>query len=96
MDDPWFTTYRGRGKLQIMPRNAAGWIATAVMVLLTTGVMLGTVPLVATQPVLIILPLLATMTILFVFIRFAMARSETINIDEIADEIRARRARGGK
>lgn len=96
MDDPWFTTYRGRGKFQITPRNTAGWIATVGMALVTTAVMLGTLPMVATQPVLIIVPLLLTMTILFVFIRFAMARSETINLDEIAEEIRARRARKNK
>ncbi len=96
MNDPWFITYRGRGKLQITPRNAAGWLATGLVVLLTLGVVLATVPFVSAQPVLIVVPLLVTTTILFLFIRFAMARSETIDIDSVAEEIRARRARGDK
>lgn len=92
MDDPWFTYFRGRGKMQITPRNAKGWAALIAFILLITapGALL---PLLLKRGPWLLLPyLLFVFGLSFAFIRFAIARSERIDLDMTAAELEEFRA----
>lgn len=95
MDDPWFITYRGRAKLQMTPANAKGWIALILVSLLSIVPTIAVAPYMERHPLLIAVPLLTLLPIWVLFIRWAMGKSEVINIDEILAEHRARQ-RGGR
>lgn len=87
MDDPWFTTYRGRGKLQITPRNGKGWAALVGFIVAVTLPSLGVGWLVERSAWLLV-PFLAFILLLTIaFIRWAMAHSEVVNLDMTAREL---------
>jgi hypothetical protein len=86
MEDPWFTYFRGRGKMQITPRNAKGWAALILFVVLVSlpAILLG--PMLERSLWLLVpcLTLLAVVT--FGFIRFAVGKSERVDLDMSASE----------
>lgn len=92
MEEPWFTYFRGRGKMQITPRNAKGWVALLSFVLVVSG------PAILVSPHLdrnmwLLVPFLAGIGILtFGFIRFAIAKSERVDLDMSAKELEEFRA----
>lgn len=90
MDDPWFITYRGRAKLQITPANAKGWTALMAVTLASIVPTITAAVLMGDSPVLVAVTLLTLLPIWLLFIRWAMSKSEVINIDEILAERRAR------
>lgn len=92
MDEPWFTYFRGRGKMQITPRNAKGWAALILFVILVS------VPAILFEPMLerslwLLVPFLVLLAILtFGFVRFAIAKSERVDLDVSASELEEFRA----
>lgn len=94
MDDPWFITYRGRGKLQITPINAKGWaaLAAASLVSITPLIVAGTS--LEESPTLLVALLLVMVAILVLFMRWAMSRSDIIDVDAILAERRASKRPG--
>lgn len=92
MDEPWFTYFRGRGKMQITPRNAKGWATLILFVVLVS------VPAIVLGPLLerslwLLVPYLALVAVLtFGLIRFAIAKSERIDLDMSASELEEFRA----
>ncbi|UUR07194.1 hypothetical protein [Sphingomonas glaciei] len=97
MDDPWFTYYRGRGRMQITPRNAKGWAALVAFVGVVTGPALLVSPHLDRNPWLFV-PFFSGVALLtFVFIRLAIAKSERVDLDMSAkdlEEFRAWKRRG--
>ena len=100
MDDPWFTYFRGRGKMQITPRNGKGWAALIVFVLLLTAPALLLPWLVEISPWLLVPYLVLITAIVILFIRWAISRSERIDLDEMsrdyADYKKWKRRGGGR
>jgi hypothetical protein len=97
MDEPWFTYFRGRGKMQITPRNAKGWATLVLFVLLVSvpAVLLG--PMLERSLWLLVPYLVLVAGLTFGFIRFAIAKSERIDLDMSAsdlEEFRAWKRRG--
>jgi hypothetical protein len=92
MEEPWFTYFRGRGRMQITPRNAKGWAALILFVVLVS------VPAILLGPMLerslwLLVPYLALLAALtFGFIRFAIAKSERVDLDMSASELAEFRA----
>nr|WP_314446271.1 hypothetical protein [uncultured Sphingomonas sp.] len=92
MDEPWFTYFRGRGRLQITPRNAKGWGALVSFVLVIAGPAMLVSPWLERSPWLL-LPFFASLAALtFGFIRFAIAKSERVDLDMSARELEEFRA----
>lgn len=92
MDGPWFTYFRGRGKMQITPRNAKGWAALVAFVGMVSGPAILVGPYLDRSPWLFV-PFFAGLAVLtFVFIRFAIAKSERIDLDMSASELEEFRA----
>lgn len=92
MEEPWFTYYRGRGKMQITPRSAKGWAALGAFALLVAGVGLALGPWLDRSAWLFV-PFLAGIAVLtFGFIRFAIAKSERVDLDMTAKELEEFRA----
>lgn len=97
MDEPWFTYFRGRGRMQITPRTAKGWAALAFFVLVVSGpaILLG--PWLERSPWLLVPFFAALAALTFGFIRFALAKSERVDLDMSAkdlEEFRAWKRRG--
>jgi hypothetical protein len=92
MDEPWFTYFRGRGKMQITPRNAKGWATLVLFVLLVSvpAVLLG--PMLERSLWLLVPYLVLVAGLTFGFIRFAIAKSERIDLDMSASELEEFRA----
>lgn len=90
MDDPWFITYRGRAKFKITPANAKGWIALIAVTLVSIVPTIAIAASMEDSPVLIVVTLLTLLPIWLLFIRWAMSKSEVINLDEVLAEHRAR------
>lgn len=92
MDEPWFTYFKGRGKMQITPRNAKGWAALIAFVILVTVPSIFIDRLIERSLWLLVpwFGLLAVLT--FAFIRFAIAKSERIDLDMSAKELAEFRA----
>lgn len=97
MDDPWFTYFRGRGRMQITPRNAKGWAAVVVFVVLITLPALALEWAIARSPWLIV-PFVAVMLLLTIaFVRFSISKSERLDLNMTAaelDEFRRWKKRG--
>ena len=91
MDDPWFIAYRGRAKLQITPANAKGWVALTAVTLISLLPVFAIMPFQKETPLLIVASLLITAAMWFLFIRWALSKSEVINIDDLLAERRARK-----
>lgn len=87
MDDPWFTYFRGRGKMQITPRNAKGWAALIVFILLVTAPGIGLPFLLERSQWLLVPYLVFILALTIAFIRFAIARSERIDLDMSAKDL---------
>lgn len=87
MDDPWFTYFKGRGKMQISPRNGKGWIATIVFVVLVSAPSLLLAPFLERSLWLLAPFFLLLGLIVFAFVRFAIARSERIDLTMTAREL---------
>ncbi len=94
MDDPWFITYRGRGKLQITPINAKGWAALAAASLASIAPLLVAGPYLEDSPVLLVALLLVMVAILLLFMRWAISRSDIIDVDAILADRRASKRPG--
>lgn len=92
MEDPWFVYFRGRGKMQITPRNAKGWAALAGFVILVSVPSYFIGPLFDHSLWLIAPYLILLAALTFVFIRFAIARSERVDLDMSASELEEFRA----
>jgi hypothetical protein len=92
MDEPWFTYFRGRGKMQITPRNAKGWATLVLFVVLVSvpAVLLG--PMLERSLWLLVTYLALVAVLTFGFIRFAIAKSERIDLDMSASELEEFRA----
>lgn len=92
MEEPWFTYYRGRWTMQITPRNGKGWAALLVFAALVT------IPAIIAGPWIerslwLLIPFLAFLAVLTAgFIRFAIAKSERIDLDMSAKELEEFRA----
>ena len=87
MEDPWFTYFRGRGRMQITPRNAGGWAALLGFILLVTlpGLAL---PLALQRSEWLIVPYLVLVALLtFGFIRWAITKSELVDLDLSARDL---------
>ena len=87
MEDPWFTYFRGRGRMQITPRNAEGWAALLGFILLVTlpGLAL---PWVLQRSQWLIVPYLVLDALLtFGFIRWAITKSELVDFDLSARDL---------
>lgn len=95
MDEPWFITYRGRAKFQMTPANAKGWVALIATSLVSIVPTIATAPFFEEQPLLIAVPLLTLPSIWLLFIRWALSKSEVINIDELLAERRAQQRGDG-
>ena len=92
MDDPWFTYFRGRGRMQVTPRNGKGWAALAAFVLVVTGAAIVIGPSIDRDPWLFV-PFLVGMALLTIgFIRFAIGKSERVDLDMSAKELEEFRA----
>jgi hypothetical protein len=92
MDEAWFTYFRGRGKMQITPRNGKGWAALAAYVAMVVmpAAFLGPV---RERSLWLLVPYLTLLAVLtFAFIRFAIARSERIDLNMSAAELEEFRA----
>jgi hypothetical protein len=93
MEEPWFTYWvRPGGKRNINPRNAKGWAALAIFVVLVT------IPSFFLDPWLnrnkwLLVPYIAGIGLVtFGFIRFAIAKSERVELDLTPDELAEFRA----
>ena len=92
MDEPWFTYFRGRGRMQITPRNAKGWAALVVFVLLVSAPAFALELILERSPWLLA-PYFALLAVLTVaFIRFAISKSEQVDLDMSASELEEFRA----
>ena len=83
MADPWFTYFRGRGRLQVTPRNAKGWIATLVFGVAIALPALAVPWLVEASPWLLAPHLALILLMIFLFVRWAKRRSQVIDLDEL-------------
>lgn len=92
-DDKWFTEFRGRGTLRIVPRNAKGWVVLIGFVALTVAIVAlvpNVVHGVAWLPLVVIVPLTAA------FVLIAHRKSRVVDLrtlDADLAELAARRAR---
>lgn len=91
MDDPWFIAYRARAKFQMAPANAKGWAALIAITLATLLPFVAIMPFQQETPLLIVVPLLIMAAMWFLFIRWALTKSEVINVDDLLAERRARK-----
>lgn len=92
MDEPWFTYFRGRGRMQITPRNAKGWAALVGFILLVTAPAL-LLETMLEQSLWLLAPFLALLAAITVgFVRFAISKSERIDLDMSASELEEFRA----
>lgn len=95
-DDKWFTEFRGRGTLRIVPRNAQGWLALIGFVALTVALVAALRMMarpVPWLPLVVILPLTAA------FVLIAHRKSRVVDLrtlDADLAELAARRARDTK
>ena len=92
MDDPWFTYFRGRGKLQITPRNAKGWATLIAFVGVVSGPAIMVGPYLEGNPWLFVPFFAGVAVLIFGFIRFAIGKSERIDLDMSAKELEEFRA----
>ena len=83
MDDPWFTYFRGRGRLHVTPRNAKGWAATLALVVVITLPALAMPWLLEKSPWLLIPHFALIGLAIFIFVRWARRHSQVIDVDEI-------------
>ena len=88
MNDPWFTWYRGKGKFDISPCGVMGWLSTLVFALLLIGMAMTVEFYVRVQPWATIAHITLSLVAVFAFVRFAMARAEVINVDEVARDLK--------
>ena len=97
MDEPWFTYFRGRGRMQITPRNAKGWMALLGFILLVTLPGIG-LPWGLRRSEWLIVPYLVLVAMItFGFIRWAISKSERVDLNMTAaelDEFRRWKERG--
>ena len=92
MDEPWFTYFRGRGRMRITPRNGKGW-ATLIVFLLSVTLPGLALPLLLQRSGWMLMPYLTfVLLVSVVFVRFALARSERIDLDMSAKELEEFRA----
>ena len=92
MEEPWFTYFRGRGKMQITPRSVKGWAALGSFALVVTGIAVTVGPWLD-RSLWLLAPFFAAISLLtFGFIRFAIAKSERVDLDMSAKEMEEFRA----
>ena len=86
MEDPWFTYYRSGWHMQIVPRDRRGWIAMALFVvaLVLPAFLLG--PLFEANHWILAPYLILILASTIAWIRWAIRRSERIDLDEIAKD----------
>ena len=97
MDDPWFTYFRGRGRMQITPRNAKGWAAVVAFVVLITLPGFAMEWAIARSPWLIVTLVIVMLLLTIAFVRFSISKSERVDLDMTAaelDEFRRWKGRG--
>ena len=83
-DDAWFNYYRGRGKMQIVPRNAQGWASfAALMVVILVPALAMTTLGDDISPWLVVAFVVLTLMITFLWIRWAIGRARRIDLDDI-------------
>jgi hypothetical protein len=90
MNEPWFIAYRGKWQLQIVPCRAKGWIAIAVYCVGVTLLSLAIIP-VATKIWAWVAWAIMLVASLFLFIKFALAFSETVDVDELRRKTRSKK-----
>ena len=83
MEDPWFTYFRGRGRLHVTPRNAKGWAATIIFILAITLPAFALPWLVERSPWLMVPHFALVLLAVLAFVRWAKGRSQVIDLDEI-------------
>lgn len=83
MDDPWFNYFRGRGKLQIVPRNAKGWAATLMLAAGIAAPTLAMSSLIETSPWLLVPYFAVVLLAILLFTRWAKRRSQIIDLDQM-------------
>lgn len=83
-DDPWFTYYRRGWHMQIVPRNAKGWAALVAFIAIVAAPAFLIGPLLESTPWLVVPYLAGILLVTILFIRWAIGRSERIDLDEIA------------
>ena len=92
MNEPWFTYLRGRGRMRIAPRNAKGWAALIAFVVLVTVPSLF-IDRLLERSLWLLAPWFAVLALLtFGFIRFAISKSERVDLDMSATELEEFRA----
>ncbi len=82
MNDPWFTAYRGKRQLQITPCNVKGWAATAAYCAVVTLMSLAIIHDDSGTWAWITWGVMVTASV-FLFLKFCLAFSETIDVDEL-------------
>jgi hypothetical protein len=90
MNDPWFIAYRGKWQLQIVPCSLKGWIA---IVAYCVGVMLlslAIIPVATKIWAWITWAVMLTASI-FLFIKFTLAFSETVDVDELRRNLKKKK-----
>ena len=83
MDDPMFNYFRGRGRLQVVPRNGKGWAATALFVVAITLPAAAMPWLLDISPWLLVPHFALILVAIFAFTRWAKSRSRVIDLAEI-------------
>ena len=86
MDDPMFNFFRGRGRLQIVPRNGKGWAATALFVLAITLPAAAMPWLLEVSPWLLVPHFALILLAIFVFTRWAKRHSQVVDLDGIGKD----------
>lgn len=87
MDDPWFTYFRGRGKMQITPRSGKGWAAVIAFTLAVTVPAFGLPWAIGRSPWLLVPYLLLTLLLTVAFVRWAITKSERVDLTMTAAEL---------
>ncbi|WP_118858185.1 hypothetical protein [Sphingomonas mesophila] len=83
MDDPWFTYLRGRGRLQITPANAKGWIATILFGLALALPAFALPWMMERSPWLLAPYAVVLIAVVIGFVRWAKRRSQIIDLNEL-------------
>jgi hypothetical protein len=83
-DEALFTYYRGRGRMQVVPRNTKGWVSLVIYLAI---ILAPTLPMALLgddiSPWIIASYLLLTLVITILYLRWAISRSQRVDLDDI-------------
>lgn len=83
-DNPWFNYYRGRGRMQIVPRNGRGWASLGALMAI---ILAPTLPMAmlgdSISPWLIAAYVALTLVVTILWVRWAIGRSQRVDLDDV-------------